>query len=130
MINLLCSTLNIPEGCLTRPLTIHVRKEGSIENFDIAKSFLVDIMFRGNPPQIINNLLKTMAKSKFPSKLHARTLELFLKAPRKLTNTKISDDVGLSKAWLTDFSKNRIIEPPAGKLEALYNYLSSTPFEI
>ncbi len=71
-----------------------------------------------------------MAKSKFPSKLQAKTLELFLKAPRQLTNTKISDDLGLSKAWLTDFSKNRIKEVPAGKLEALYNYLSPTPFEI
>lgn len=68
--------------------------------------------------------------NKFPSKLQTKTLELFLKAPRAVSNTDIANATGLSKPWLTDFSKGRIRQAPAGKLEALYNYLSASPFEI
>ena len=68
--------------------------------------------------------------NKFPSELQNKTLELFLKAPRDLSNTKISEDTGLSKPWLTDFSKGRINQASAGKLEALYNYLSPVPFKL
>lgn len=67
---------------------------------------------------------------KFPSKLQTRTLELYDRSSRRLKNKDISAATGLTQAWLSDFLNGKIKRPPAGKLEALYNYLSSKPFEI
>lgn len=67
---------------------------------------------------------------KFPSKLQKKARYLLLNSPRQLTGKKICEDTGLSPSWLTEFSKGRIMEASAGKLEALYNYLSSKPFDI
>jgi DNA-binding Xre family transcriptional regulator len=117
------------KGCLSA-LNIPGDQIKSRGKFSIAKNNFGGYHATHYFTQIRNKALKTMKKSRFPSKLHEATFQLFLKAPRNLTNKKIAEDTGLSQAWLTDFSKNRIDQIPAGKLEALYNYLSSTPFEI
>lgn len=74
--------------------------------------------------------MENQIPDKFPSKLQARTLELYDRSSRHITNRKISENTGLTEAWLSDFLNGKIKKPPAGKLEALYNYLSNTPFDI
>lgn len=68
--------------------------------------------------------------NKFPSLLQDRVLELLAALPRHVTNKQVAEATGLTQAWLSDFTNRKIINAPAGKLEALYNYLSSEPLKV
>jgi hypothetical protein len=73
---------------------------------------------------------KSMKKTlkPFPSKLEARAKELLINS--QLTSKQIARDTGLSAAWLCDFSKNRLVHASAGRLEALYTYLSGNDINL
>ena len=67
------------------------------------------------------------AKIAFPSgALLAHTQDLVANRPRSLTLKHVSTDVGISESWLKHFMHNRINDPSANKVEALYNYFSKT----
>jgi len=64
----------------------------------------------------------------FPSKLETRAKELLMSS--RLTSKQIARETGLSEAWLCDFSKNRLTHASAGRLEALYVYLSGNSIDL
>lgn len=65
---------------------------------------------------------------KFPSVLEDRARELLLNS--ELTAKKIAAETGLTEAWLCDFSKYKVEHASAGRVEALYNYLSASPLKV
>lgn len=50
--------------------------------------------------------------------------------PRTVAFTDIAKDTNLSAQWIGMFFRDEIDAPDIGRVEALYNYLSDTPFEI
>lgn len=46
------------------------------------------------------------------------------------TYNKISTDTNLSETWLSMFARNELKHTDVGRVETLYNYLSSTPLQI
>ena len=66
----------------------------------------------------------------FPSKLHAKVKRLIQDAPRSMSYIDMAKGTGLSEVWIGMLANNKIDHPSAGRLEALYNFLSDTPFKI
>lgn len=64
----------------------------------------------------------------FPSQLEIRSKDLLIKT--NITGKQIASATGLSEAWISDFLNGKVKHASAGRLEALYNYLSSSPLKV
>jgi hypothetical protein len=61
----------------------------------------------------------------FPSAIQEKTLVLLSELPRHITLKEVANATGLSHAWLSDFSMQKLKHPSIGRVEALYNYLTN-----
>lgn len=75
-------------------------------------------------------MVKT-TKTKFPSLLQKRLLELLNHRHRNLTLKQIAKDTGLGENWLSMFSRGEIPNASGGRMECLHDYLSpDEKFEV
>jgi hypothetical protein len=68
----------------------------------------------------------------FTSKLRSKTKELLTEHLKYKSNTiiDIANSTGLGANWIGMFYANKINNPDVGRVETLYNHLSSTPLEV
>ena len=64
------------------------------------------------------------------SNLVERTKQLLKNRPAELTYKKIEAETGLTVAWLTHFASHSDVDPAAGKIVTLYEYLSGKELEV
>lgn len=67
---------------------------------------------------------------KFPSELERKTLELYCKLPRNISDVDIAKATGLSSSWITMFVKGKSRFADAGRVEALYAYINGSPIKV
>lgn len=67
---------------------------------------------------------------KFPSILEEKTIELYAKLPRNISDSDIAKATGLSSSWIATFIKGKAKRMDAGRIEALYAFVNGKPLEL
>ena len=63
-------------------------------------------------------------------RLTARTRALLAERPRTLTYAHIEAATGLRCRWLERFAADADYDPPAGRVETLYEFLTGSPLDV
>lgn len=59
--------------------------------------------------------------------LHKQTMMLLIVRPKPVRIEDVAAQSGVSVAWIKSFLANKIADPSANRLEAVYNVLASKP---